>query len=379
MTSEFKKPKMAVICRFAGIINRGGESFAIELGKYLSKYYEVDMYTEGTAIDGFPGNIVTIDYKPGGFLQWLSKAYDKNEGLRKFLRCSRYTYVGQPGTLEGYGFGKACFKKMETMGDYEVMSVVTGPGPQWCARKYRKKHGTPFFSSCEGGIGPGEWWVLKSNPDCYVALTTPQFEWAKAIHKNVDFIPNGTYVSDYEMEVADEDKVVINKGHKLIISVGHLDTDFKRHQLAIEAVSRLEEVDLLIVGDGPAKAYFEELGEKLMPGRLRVEKIPHSEIVRYYKSADVFTLPSLDEPFGIVYIEALASGLPCVATDDAARREIIGEAGVVCDVEDADAYAEAFRKALVTDWGNKHLEQAKKFDYSVVGEKYYQMIGKIRK
>jgi glycosyltransferase involved in cell wall biosynthesis len=159
--------------------------------------------------------------------------------------------------------------------------------------------------------------------------------------------------------------------------VGHLDTSFKRHQLTIQAVSKLANVDLLILGYGESKEQFEMMGEQLMPGRLKIMGVPHNDVVHYYKSADCFALPSLGEPFGIVYIEAMASGLPCIGTDDKTRREIIGEAGFVCNVEDAYEYADTINKALNIDWNGKPLRRAELYDYSIIGEKYCEMIEKM--
>jgi glycosyltransferase involved in cell wall biosynthesis len=147
--------------------------------------------------------------------------------------------------------------------------------------------------------------------------------------------------------------------------------------LAIRAVSILKDVDLLILGTGEARDEFERLGKELMPGRLKIMGVPHSEVAHYYKSADCFTLPSLGEPFGIVYIEAMAAGLPCVGTDDRTRREIIGNAGYVCDVENAEEYAKTLEKALEKNWGAIPVQQASNYDYSIIGEKYLRMIERI--
>lgn len=189
-------------------------------------------------------------------------------------------------------------------------------------------------------------------------------------------IPNGTYVSAFDIQI-NKKKFTINEGHKLVLCAGHLDTSFKRHQLVIEAVSKLQDVDLLILGYGEAKEEFEQLGDKLMPGRLKIFGVPHTEIVYYYKSADAFTLASLKEPFGIVYIEAMASGLPCVTTDDETRREIIGDAGYTCNVENPDEYAQAIKKTLCTEWGEKPKQRAALYDYDIIGKKYVDLIEEI--
>lgn len=64
---------------------------------------------------------------------------------------------------------------------------------------------------------------------------------------------------------------------------------------------------------------------------------------RAYRAATVFVMPSLFEPFGIVFIEAMAHGLPCVASDRCAMPEIVadGETGRVVPAGDADGLATA--------------------------------------
>jgi glycosyltransferase involved in cell wall biosynthesis len=102
--------------------------------------------------------------------------------------------------------------------------------------------------------------------------------------------------------------------------------------------------------------------------------IPFNEMPKIYKSADVFTLPSASsEAFGNVYVEAMASELPVVATDDEQRREIVGEAGILTDPTNIEGYSDALQKALNTDWGDKPRKQAEKFSWETIAKKYEEL------
>ena len=59
-------------------------------------------------------------------------------------------------------------------------------------------------------------------------------------------------------------------------------------------------------------------------------------------------------------VEAMASGLPVVATDDPIRREIVGDAGLFVDPTDTNKFANTIEKALNTNWGEKPRKQAEK-------------------
>ena len=151
---------------------------------------------------------------------------------------------------------------------------------------------------------------------------------------------------------------------------------YKRVEQGIAAVSRLKQGSLLLLGKGPQDKRTDNLGYKLL-GKHRYLRltVPFKQIPTYYRSADLFTLCSAStEAFGIVYLEANASGLACVATDDASRREIIGKAGIyVKNPDNASEYSLALKKALAKKWGNIPLTQAQKFSWGVVCKKYEKM------
>jgi len=86
----------------------------------------------------------------------------------------------------------------------------------------------------------------------------------------------------------------------------------------IEAVSRLDvPVRLVIVGDGPERNKLERLAATRL-GLARAEFVGFlqpAELPRWYAAAEVFCLPSLTEPWGVVAMEALASGMPVVVSE----------------------------------------------------------------
>ncbi|MBI2599831.1 glycosyltransferase, partial [Candidatus Daviesbacteria bacterium] len=104
------------------------------------------------------------------------------------------------------------------------------------------------------------------------------------------------------------------------------------------------------------------------------------DMPKVYRSCDLFSLPSWDrEAFGLVYLEAMASGLGVVAPDDTARREIVGDGGLFTDVTDSAVYGKMIKQALETDWSKKARSQAEKFSWDKVAGEYERiMFGMIK-
>ena len=131
---------------------------------------------------------------------------------------------------------------------------------------------------------------------------------------------------------------------------------WKGVETAIRAVARVEPgtLRLRVVGSGSPRMrrYLEAVVDEVN-ARDRVEfagAVPPGEIVREYDAADVFLLPTEYEPFGIVFVEAMASGLPVLATRAGGVPSIVpdGEAGVLLEPRDVEAFADALA-ALARD------------------------------
>jgi glycosyltransferase involved in cell wall biosynthesis len=118
-------------------------------------------------------------------------------------------------------------------------------------------------------------------------------------------------------------------------------------------LAQLPGARLRIVGGGPELHSLERerraLG--LAESVVITGEVPDTDAIRdEYRAADVFCLPSLQEGFGIAFLEAMASGLPIVAFRNAAVPEVIpdGEAGLLVPPDDPTALARALIR-LLTD------------------------------
>lgn len=233
-----------------------------------------------------------------------------------------------------------------------------------------------------GESGPGwhDRWNLWVKPHVFVALTDRQKKWAKkaSIWKGVQIvkIPNGVDLDQFNPAGK---KKKLNLQRPVTLLVGAT-IPSKRVEQGIAAVAKLKQGSLLLLGTGPGDKRVDKLGYRLL-GKKRYShlSVSHSDMPTYYRSADLFTLCSASsEAFGIVYLEALASGLPCVATDDASRREIVDEGGVFVKNPDSETeYSQAISQALKKKWGKKPLQQAQKFSWDKVAKQYLSLFKKL--
>ena len=112
-------------------------------------------------------------------------------------------------------------------------------------------------------------------------------------------------------------------------------------------------VRLLIAGDGPSRAELERLASELGPGRARfLGYVPYPELPPLYAAADLFVHPAREERWGVSVEEALACGLPVVAsTRVGAAYDLLaaGANGWLYPAGDAAALARRIRQALALD------------------------------
>lgn len=154
-------------------------------------------------------------------------------------------------------------------------------------------------------------------------------------------IPHGINISS---NTGMDDKELYRKGPQQLIIVGRLE-EFKGHRYLIDALPEVIKLfpglQLLILGEGSQKTVLKQQAEDLRVSEnvmfLGFKDDPYSFIA----SSDIIILPSLFEPFGLVYIESFALRVPVIAFDTPAGNEIIvhNETGILVPRGDSNAIA----------------------------------------
>ncbi len=259
-------------------------------------------------------------------------------------------------------------------GKFDIVIPINGRLQSLKVSLARAIGGYKLLISGHSGIGKDDIWnIAVAKPDVFVALTDQMKAWAKtwAWGSKVVKIPNGIDLNKFSPV---GEKVDIGLPKPVILSVGAL-TWYKHHERVINAVGKMKEGSLLIVGQGPKKDDLEKLGKDLLGNRFQIKSFDYKNMPKIYRSCDLFTLPSWDrEAFGIVYLEALASGLGVVAPDDPPRREIVGKAGLFTDAYNPVDYAQNIKRALNIDWSKKARVQAEQFSWGKVAGEYEKVM-----
>jgi glycosyltransferase involved in cell wall biosynthesis len=144
----------------------------------------------------------------------------------------------------------------------------------------------------------------------------------------------------------------------VLLSVGRLAAE-KNLDLVVQSYRQIQGVvtdcKLVFVGDGPYRATLQSQCPDAVFAGFRTG----SNLAEHYASADLFLFPSLTETFGNVTLEAMSSGLPVVAFEHAAAKELITpmQHGVLVSAGDTSRYvAEAM--ALAVNAPLRHMMQS---------------------
>lgn len=259
---------------------------------------------------------------------------------------------------------------------YDIVIPTNGRLQVFLVRLLTWLTNSKMIVSGQSGVGLDDRLNLYAMPDIFIALSTKALNWAKKINPFVKsvYIPNGVSLEDFGLQ---GETLQLKLEKPVILCVSAL-VGWKRLDLIIKAVSRLKNGSLLLVGKGDQENNLQKLGDKLLPNRFKIFNFDHKDMPKVYRSADLFTFSTVPwESFGIVLVEAMASGLAVVATDDPIRREIVGDAGLFVDPTDINAFAKTIEKALDTTWGEKPRKQAEKFDWDIIAKHYEELFKNI--
>ena len=358
--------KIAFISFYSGTINRGIEVYADELATRLAKKHKVHLYQTGDPKPDVNYKIIKVPMK----IDW-----DNKDMIGTFTRRILMNYWSR---LVG-GMAAKIFIEI-IKGKYDIVIPLNGGWQTLLMRFATWISGGKMVVAGQSGIGWDDRINLYCFPDAFVALSKKALNWSRVTNSSVKsvLIPNGVDLRKFK---PDGEKFKTNLKEPLVLAVGAF-TEQKRLDLVIEAVARLDNVSLLLVGGGgDQEKKLKKMGKKYVGNRLRFTQVKHDEMPNIYRACDVFVLVSEpSEAFGIVFVEAMASGLPVVAVDDEQRREIVGNAGLfVKNPQDSKELANTIKNVLDKNWDDKPRERAKNYNWDDTAKSYEKLFLDISK
>jgi glycosyltransferase involved in cell wall biosynthesis len=285
-------------------------------------------------------------------------------------------------------FSFALMRALNNYPDLDLIHLHTAKRPGGIGRYVAMKRRIPYVVSLHGGVfdvpdaeagawteptkGAFEWgkilgWWVGSRrvlDDAAAILCVGQEEQRQTLQrfpeKKVLHLPNGV----------DPDRFAVGDGKEfrrrhqislnayVILTIGRIDPQ-KNQLFAVEVLPDLARMNpsshMVMVGPVTHDPYLRKLSQRIdaagLQGRVTVIDgldAESQELVDAYHAADVFLLPSIHEPFGIVILEAWAAGLPVIATRVGGIPSFVsdGQDGLLFDVNDAAGARRAFEILL---------------------------------
>jgi len=217
--------------------------------------------------------------------------------------------------------------------------------------------GRDFFAGDRWFAGAIDHWLSTSR---YNAVQV-----AARYRRHVDVIHNGVDVDDFRLMPrgnAFRARFGIDADAVTLVSIGRL-VGLKGLRVVIEAMATLPGVHFIIAGDGPEQPRLQAQAAALgVAARVHFAgRVAHSDLPRLLADADIFVQPSVsEESFGISLVEAMACGLPVLASRLGGMLEIVvpGETGELLAAGDVPVWREAMGRLAADATLRTRLGQA---------------------
>jgi glycosyltransferase involved in cell wall biosynthesis len=238
---------------------------------------------------------------------------------------------------------------------------------------------------------PHDSWLVRSllpQVDTFVAVSqcTKErfFEWAPLQVKQGRVVPDCIDLDAYSPGPKRDDLLGRYGLHDrtILLTLGRLSSEeqYKGHDEVLEVLPDLAEeipnIAYLVCGDGDDRSRLEAKAKRLGVGNRTVFAgyVPEEDKEDHYRLADAFVMPGRGEGFGIVYLEALACGVPVVASSADASQEAVrnGQLGTVVDPDDLTSVKAGILEAL----GAPHVvpDGLDYFSVERFGERWHEVV-----
>jgi len=360
--------KVALLCSGLGHVVRGHEVFAQELFGLLRGAVDITLFKGGGA---------------AGANQWVVANVPRNSPLLDHIHVPRHSRWADALReqarlrIEHESFAYAAIGPL-LQGGFDVLHCLE---QEVCTVLYANRHlfrQVPKIVFANGGAIPGP-----DLPPCDFVQEHTERNLQFSDRRKAFLIPHGVNLQRFHPGVASHFRAQhgIAADAFVVISVGTIGINHKRMDHVIREVAPLQHIHLVVVGQESGETPgIKALGARLLGARVTFTKLPHAELPQALAAADVFVLGSLFETFGIVYIEAMAMGLPVVCTDHINQRQIIKE-GVFVDMKEAGALTRVLRDTPRSTWaeiGQRGLTVVReRYDLQVLKQQYLQQYARI--
>ncbi|MEZ4497793.1 MAG: glycosyltransferase family 4 protein [Thermomicrobiales bacterium] len=226
---------------------------------------------------------------------------------------------------------------------------------------------------------------LLTKVDVRVAVSEPAREFVSQYFEGeYKIVPNGIDTTRFSPSLEPIERMM-GRGGPNILFVGRYEEPRKGFKYLLRAMplirQQFPEARLTVVGTGRPEKFDDLIAQHGVWGVDFVGTIPASELPRYYASCDIFCAPSIErESFGIVLLEAMASGKPVVACDIAGYASVMkdGREGLLVPPRDPVALALAVVRLLSAPelgvrFAEQGLQTAQRYAWPSVAERVLEI------